>query len=53
MPWSTIATAGSTRTIETSFNNETIGADEWLYYAASAVASTPTKIWIGIEYTED
>lgn len=36
-----------------SFDSGSIGADEWLHFAASAVASSPTKLWISLEYTID
>ena len=38
---------------QTSFDSGSISADDWLTYAASAVASSPTKLWISVEYTID
>ncbi len=38
---------------QTSFDSGSIGADEWLHFAASAVASSPTKLWVSLEYTID
>lgn len=49
--WTTDKQAGSTMTGETSFNSAAIPADNWLIFSASAVASSPTKLWISIEYT--
>lgn len=36
-----------------SFDAGAIGADNWLHYSASAIASSPTKLWISLEYTID
>jgi len=38
---------------DTSFSNSAIAEDSWLTYAASAVASSPTKLWVTVEYTYD
>ena len=51
--WTTDKQAGSTMTAETIFNSAAIPADNWLVFAASAVATSPTKLWISIEYTID
>lgn len=33
--------------------SEAVSADNWLVYVASAVASSPTKLWVVIEWTID
>lgn len=38
---------------QTSFDAGAIAADEWLYFAASAVASSPTRLWVSVEYAID
>jgi|GEM_PF-4922314 len=38
---------------QTTFDAASIASDEWLYFAASAVASSPTKLWIAVEYAID
>lgn len=38
---------------QTTFDAGSIAADEWLHYSASAVASSPTRLWISVEYTID
>ena len=38
---------------DTSFTSPAISAGTWLHYSASAIASSPTKVWIGVEYTID
>lgn len=38
---------------DTSFSSAAISADNWLHYSASAVASSPTKVWISVTYTVD
>lgn len=43
--------AGSTQSVVTSFDNESLAANSWLTYCASAVASTPTKLWVAVTYT--
>lgn len=45
--------ASTTNSIVTSFANAGMAANAWLWYAASAVASSPTKLIIKITYTED
>ena len=45
--------ASSTNSVVTSFANAGMAANAWLWYAASAVASSPTKLIIKITYTED
>lgn len=35
------------------FNDATVPADNWLVFVASAVASSPTKVWVNIEFTID
>lgn len=47
--WSADKQADSSYTIETSFTSASITADQWLVYVASAVASSPTELWISIE----
>lgn len=39
--------------VTSSFADATVPADNWLCYAASAVASSPTKLWVCVEYTID
>jgi len=51
--WTVDKQASSTSTAETTFDSAAIPADNWLVYAASAAASSPTKLWITIEYTID
>jgi len=38
---------------DTAFTAGSIGALEWLHYAASAVATAPTKLWVAMVYTID
>ena len=45
--------SSSVNSVDTSFSNASLAEGSWLHYSASAVASTPTKLWIGIEFTED
>ena len=45
------ATAGGLE--QATFDAGSIGADEWLHYSASAVASSPTKLLVSVEYTID
>jgi hypothetical protein len=45
--------SSSTSSTDTSFNNATLAQYTWLTYCASAVASSPTKLWVGITFTED
>lgn len=51
--WSADKQATSSGLEITGFDSGSIGADEWLHFAASAVASSPTKLWISLEYTID
>lgn len=51
--WSADKQATASGLEQTSFDAGEIGADEWLHYSASAVASSPTKLWISVEYTID
>lgn len=43
--------AGMSQT--SGFENSGIAAGAWLHYAASAVASSPTKVWISVTWTVD
>jgi len=45
------ATAGGLE--QSSFDSGSIGADEWLHFSVSAVASSPTRLWVSIEYVID
>lgn len=45
--------SGTTNSVDTSFSNDSLAANTWLHYSASAVASSPTKLWIKITFTED
>lgn len=46
------ATAAGANT--TTFDNGgAVGAEQWLAFVASAVASSPTKLWVMVEYTVD
>lgn len=38
---------------QTSFDAGAVAADQWLYVAASAIASSPNKLWISVEYAID
>jgi hypothetical protein len=38
---------------QTVFGAGSIAADKWLYFAASAIASAPTKLWLSVEFTID
>ena len=51
--WSTDKQGTSAGFEQTSFDSPSIGPDAWLHYSASAVASSPTKLWISLEYTID
>jgi len=51
--YSSDQTAGSTMSATTSFSNSGITADNWLYFSASTVSGSPTKLWLGISYEED
>lgn len=44
----------STLSTETSFSNDSLAAETWLYFVAATVSSTPpTHSWVTVEYTED
>ena len=45
--------SSSTNSVDTTFANATLAEGSWLHFAASAVASSPTKIWVAITFTED
>jgi hypothetical protein len=45
--------ASTTNSVVTSFANAGMAANSWLWFAASAVASTPGKLIIKIDYQED
>jgi hypothetical protein len=45
--------ASTTNSVVTSFSNASMAANAWLWFAASAVASSPTKLIIKVTYTED
>ena len=45
--------SGTGNSVDTSFSNAALAANTWLHYSASAVASSPTKLWIKITFTED
>lgn len=51
--WSADKQATSSGLEQTSFDSGAIAADEWLHYAASAIDSSPTKLWISVEYAID
>lgn len=51
--WSADKQATASGLEQTSFDAGSIGADEWLHYSASAVASSPTKLWVSVEYVID
>jgi hypothetical protein len=51
--WSADKQATASGLEQTSFDSGAIGSDQWLHYAASAVASSPTKLWISVVYTID
>ena len=48
--WSSDKQAAASGLEQTSFDSGAIAADQWLHYSASAVASSPTKLWISVEY---
>lgn len=48
-----VAGTGGSVLNTTTFNSGAISADSWLHYSASAVASSPTKLWVWVEYTID
>ena len=45
--------SSTSNSVDTSFSNDSLAANTWLHYSASAVASSPTKLWIKITFTED
>lgn len=51
--WSAEMQATASGLEQTAFDAGSIGTDEWLHYSASAAASSPTKLWISVEYTID
>ncbi|MEK6798055.1 MAG: hypothetical protein AABZ12_03750 [Planctomycetota bacterium] len=51
--WTTDKQATAAGLEQTTFDGGTVAADQWLYFAASAVASSPTKLWVSVEYTID
>ncbi len=51
--WTVDKQASAAGLEQTTFDEATILADEWLSFAASAIASSPTKLWIAIEYSID
>lgn len=36
-----------------TFSNSAIAANSWLTFAASSIASSPTKLWVTVSYTVD
>lgn len=46
--WTVDEVASSTGEVITSFDSASISADQWLNFNASAVASSPTKLWIAV-----
>lgn len=51
--WSAEKVAAASGIEVTSFDSGSVSEDEWLTFAASAVDSSPTKIWVTVEYTID
>ncbi len=45
--------ATTTMSACTSFADATLSANTWLHFSASSVSSSPTGLWIGINFTED
>lgn len=45
--------ANATGASSTSFADATVPAERWLNYNASAIAGSPAKLWVVIEYTID
>lgn len=48
--WSADKQATAAGLEQTEFESGAIAADSWLHYSASAVASSPTKLWISLVY---
>jgi len=51
--WTADKTADDDGYNTTTFNDDTVPTDSWLTYTSSATASSPTKLWIALTYTED
>ncbi len=51
--WSVDQQATSSGLEQTSFDSGSISADSWLQLAASAVAGSPTRLWVSVEYVID
>ena len=45
--------ATSSSASSSSFSDATVPAERWLNFNASAVAGSPSKLWVAIEYTID
>lgn len=45
--------ASTTHSESTGIASAVIASEELLYFVASAVASTPTKLWVTVQYQED
>lgn len=48
--WSSDKQATASGLEQTVFDSGAIAADTWLHYAASGVASSPTKLWVTVVY---
>ncbi len=48
-----VAGTGGSVLNTTTFNSGQIAAASWLHFSASAIASSPTKLWVWAEYTID
>jgi len=46
-------TAYSAVSATTTFSNATLDENDWLYYSGVSVSGTPTKLVIGVTFTED
>ena len=51
--WSADKQATSSGLEQTSFDSGAVSADSWLQFAASAVAGSPTKLWVSVQYVID
>jgi len=51
--WTVDKQASASGLEQTIFDAGVIAADQWLYFAASAVASSPMKLWVSVEYAID
>jgi hypothetical protein len=49
--WSADKQATTSGLEQTSFDSGAVGPDQWLHFAASAVASSPGSLWVSVEYT--